>query len=251
MKKKTIGILCGVLLFCLIGGLFIPVGEIRYEGNAYYSDEELSEALLSGGFGKSLLLLWARDRLLPHKEMSFLEKYKMRFSGRSVRVTVYEKALAGCIPFQDYYMYFDWDGVVVESSHRRLAEVPEISGLNLKYAVLGEKLPVEKESLISTMLVISQFLQNNGIRVDGTEKSLLELANGLDFSGGSITVKFGSLQVSLGEADKLEEKLGVMADILPSLAGRSGKLYLDNYRTSAVHPSYVFSDDKEQTLISR
>lgn len=40
----------------------------------------------------------------------------------TIKITVYEKALAGYVKYLDTYMYFDKDGYVVESSGIRTQE---------------------------------------------------------------------------------------------------------------------------------
>ena len=46
--------------------------------------------------------------------------------------------------------------------------------------------------------------------------------------------------VQLGTGENMQEKLFLMADMLPELAGREGTLYLDNYREGSGGSGYIF-----------
>ena len=58
----------------------------------------------------------------------------LKYSGQEVMyITVYEKAVIGYIRYMGCNMYFDKDGIVVESSTETFEKVPEIIGLKFKF----------------------------------------------------------------------------------------------------------------------
>ena len=55
-------------------------------------------------------------------------------------------------------MYFDKDGIVVETSEQRTPGIPQVAGLQFGYVVMNEKLPVENEEVFEDILDITQLL---------------------------------------------------------------------------------------------
>ena len=55
----------------------------------------------------------------------------------TIRISVYEKALAGYVEYLGRYMYFDRDGTVVESSSERTRGIPQVTGLRFDYVVVN------------------------------------------------------------------------------------------------------------------
>ena len=153
---------------------------------------------------------------------------------------IYEKSLIGFIRFQEYYLYFDWDGTLVESSPLRLPNVFEITGLSNDHAVIGEKIKTGSDDTFSTILTISQFLRSNVVRIGDRGVPLSELTERIHFSQAGVSVVCGDITVLFGSSENLEAKLSVMCDSIPELYGRSGTLYLDTYKPGELHPSYIF-----------
>ncbi len=236
---KKILLLAALLLLLTGAGLFfVPVRTVTFEGNSYYQEDELRELIIKG---RRALPFFAAEKLKSHPVIPFIEKYTVSFdSWRDVRIQVYEKSLAGYLSFQNYCLYFDWDGVMVESSSRKLAGIPEVTGLKPAHVVLGEKIPAEYDSCFRTILIINQFLNSTQINWEGRDIRLSEIADKLSFSDEDATVVFGKINVLLGGSEHMEEKLFLMADMLPELYGREGTLYLDTYVEGQAHPSYVF-----------
>ena len=241
MKRTIPLILAGAVLLLVLASFLLQVRDIRMEGNVTYTKEELTGMLFPGRLDRSVALCWLRERFGSHRELPFVEKYSLSFTGlTSVSIRIYEKSLAGYLAFQDYCLYFDWDGTIVESSTEKRPDLLCVSGLNPSYAVLGAQLPVGDASVYRMILSVSQYLTQNRIEWNGRSRTLMEIADEMILSGGETTLVFGSIRVFLGGTEHLEEKLGVMTDILPELSGRSGTLYLDSWTEGAAHPSYIF-----------
>ena len=241
MKRKILLILLLVLLVLAAAGFLVTVRDVTVEGNVTYTKTELTEMLFPTRLSRSVAVCWLKEHFAAHEELPFIEKYTLEFTGlTSVKLRIYEKSLAGFLSFQDYCLYFDWDGVLVESSRERRLDLLCVSGLNPDYAVLGTKLPVGDASVYRMILSVSQYLSQTRIEWEGRNRTLMEITDEMVLSGSEATLVFGSVRVFLGTTEHLEEKLGVMTDILPELTGRSGTLYLDTWTAGAAHPSYIF-----------
>ena len=239
--KRFIWVFLGVLLFLLVFTFLLPLKDVAVEGeNSYYSENELIARVMEGKSSRALIF-YLQEKLGRHSAIPFIEKYTVRFNGfRHAVITVYERKVIGFLRFQQYCLYFDWNGTLVESSLLRLPGICEVTGLGNSQAVLGGKLETAYPDCFSSILTIIQFLDSSRITLGEREGQLSSFADRIHFSPAGISVIFGETTVLLGSSDHLEEKLSVMCDALPELYGRSGTLYLDAYKQGEAHPSYIF-----------
>ncbi|MBP3729092.1 MAG: hypothetical protein J6H18_02325 [Lachnospiraceae bacterium] len=240
--KKWILILIAGLILLAAGLMLIPAGTIRWEGGDYYSREELTE-MIFGDTKPRYLAVRLQEWLGKHREIPFIDHYEILFeSGLDLRVRLYERSLAGLLRFQDYYLYFDWSGTVVESSAQRIEGIFEVSGLTLDHAVVGEKLPVTDRSAIDSILTIGQFLTGETVLWKGEEKKLSDLTQRIRFGSEGVSVVLEDIEAVLGSHENMDAKLFLLADILPKLSGREGTLYLNQYKTGATREQYIFKE---------
>lgn len=219
-----VGVGCLVLLILLLVGFltyhFFTVDTVIVDGNVHYSDEEIQEMVLGGTFGRNSLYLSMKYRRKQIEDVPFIETMDVKIlSPDSVKITVYEKSMAGFVEYMGQYFYFDKDGTVVESSSVKTMGVPQIKGLQFDHIVLLEKLPVEDETIFKHILDISQLLEKYGIR-----------AEQLYFDKNyEVTLYFGKSRVKLGNTDYIDEKIMKLKMILPNIEGKSGVLRMESY----------------------
>lgn len=87
---------------------------IEFVGSTHYSDEELKKYIFGGDYVNLLYfkLFGQKDTQIP-----FIQKYDVETDWPDkLYVTVYEKAIVGYVRYMGCNMYFDKDGIVVESS---------------------------------------------------------------------------------------------------------------------------------------
>ena len=107
-----------------------------------------------------------------HKSIPFVQDYKLVFRSPSdVEVIVYEKSVVGYVSYMNSRMYFDKDGIIVESTSETLPGVPKIAGLSFGHIVLHQPLPVEDISVFNEILNLTQVL--SGQRGCGGRRSVL------------------------------------------------------------------------------
>ena len=245
-RGKEVLLILLVLMLLLIGVLSLRVQEITVTGNEYYTEEEIEEILFSDGWDRNPLVIWLSQRLGRYEDIPFIEKYQIKLTGPvSVNVILYEKSLVGYVEYLGSYLYFDEDGLVVESSTKPYGSVPRVTGLGVTYIVLGEVLPVEDEELFQVLLQISQFLVSTTVDWNGEETDLIDLVDQIDFDiSGDVSCYVEEIIISLGGSDSLEGKLQEMADILPELYGLNGTLHLETYDETNTSPWYIFKDSE-------
>lgn len=220
-----IGAMIFVFLAALVAGygyiiVNYTVTKVYVEGNIHYTNEEIMGMVMEGRYGNNSLLLSLKYKNRSVEGVPFVEKMDVSVEDpHTIRIEVYEKALAGYVEYLERYMYFDKDGIVVESSKERTPGIPQVTGLSFDHVLLHEPLPVEDKSIFRSILSITQLVNKYNLSVD-------RIYFGSD---DSLTLYFGEVRVSLGAREYLDEKVMMLQDILPKLEGQRGTLRMENY----------------------
>jgi len=232
-RKKRTGLITGVILVLMLVIFFVSVKvtDITVTGNERYSDEQIVNILFPDQVSRIPALCYLRNRFQEHEKIPFVEDYKIVFQGLNrVEVIVYEKSVVGYVSYMSSYMYFDKDGIIVESTNEKLPGIPWITGLEFGHIVLYQKLPVESEAVFQEILNLTQILSDYDMKVDKIQYN----------SFGEATLHLGEIEVILGDNESLNGKIAELGDMLPKLEGRSGTLYLDSYDETRTGAMYTF-----------
>ena len=194
------------------------------DGNTHYTDQEIMDMVMTDSFSKNSIYLSFRYSDKEITGIPFIEKMDVEvLSPDTVRINVYEKAVAGYVKYLDRYIYFDRDGIVVETSNEVTEGVPLVLGLSFDYVILHEKLPVENEEIFAQILDITQLLTKYNLD-----------ANRIFFdSDYNIYLYFDDVEVALGTEENIDEKIIRLQYILPELQGKSGILKLSEYNSNS------------------
>lgn len=140
-KKKT-GIAAAVivLLLILIGLFSLQIKTVTVTGNVRYTQEQITEMLFPDKVSRNPVVCYLKDHFQEHVEIPFVQDYKIEFQGlNKVEIIVYEKSVVGYVSYMSSCMYFDKDGIVVESTSKTLPGIPEITGLKFgPYCAVSE-----------------------------------------------------------------------------------------------------------------
>ena len=234
-RGKTAAIVLGVILaiVLLIGILLFAtqIKEIEVTGNRHYTEEQIIDLIFDEKWSKNSAYCYYENKFQEPKSIPFIEEYKVEFQSPSkVRVVVFEKSVVGYVSYMSSYMYFDKDGIIVESSVEQLPGIPWITGMEFGHIVLHQPLPVANQDIFDQILNLTQVLSVNGVRVDKINYN--------SFLEAELTI--GDIIVELGNDDDLNGKVSELSDILPELTGLSGTLYLDSYDENNSNPMYTF-----------
>lgn len=239
-KSKRIAILFAVFfsLFLVLGGAYFyiisnyKVTTVHVEGNIHYTNEEICDMVMGGRFGDNSLFLSLKYRDKGIEGVPFIETMDVSIEAKdTIRITVYEKALAGYVRYLERYVYFDKDGIVVETSQEKTAGIPQVTGLSFDHVVLHDPLPVDKPELFDEILNITQQLSKYSLTVD---KIYFD-------SAYQVTLYFGEVRIALGENVDIDEKIMKLQYLLPSLQGKSGILDMRDYSEDTT--TYSFEQD--------
>ena len=166
------------------------VQNISVEGNVHYTSEEIEAMVLTDRLSYNSLYLSLKYRNKEIRDIPFIETMSVRVdSPDSITIRVYEKSVAGYVEYMGRYMYFDRDGIVVESSETRTEGIPQVTGIRFDHVVLYEALPVKNTDIFQEILSITQMLSKHQIT---TDKIYFNESN-------EITLYFDNIRAKLGK----------------------------------------------------
>lgn len=220
--KKRIwmcGILGGILLLTVVFLTVFSVREVTVEGNSRYTEAEIEELVLGKGYSNTLLLA-LKSRFQGFSPIPFISTLEINVrSAGHVSIRVYEKMIVGYVEYMGTHLYFDKDGIVVESYSDPLEGVPLISGLKFSEVTLYEPLPVKDEDIFRVILNLTQSLDKNAVYPD-------KIAFTDDVE---ITLYFNEARVLFGTEDHMDEKIANLAAFVDDLKERKGVLHMENF----------------------
>lgn len=220
---KWLGIAVAFLLLGAVLVFGLRIKEVTVSGSDRYTPQQIENILFSGRWGNNTILALINDKTNPHKQIPFVDDYKLVFHGLfKVEVIVYDKSIVGYVSYMSSYMYFDRDGIIVESSADCLPGIPWITGLEFGRIVLYKPLPVKDPKIFEEILNLTQQLSVYNIQVDRIKFS----------SSGQPSLTIGQMEVTLGDEGDVDGKLSLLNDILrdhPELKEKKGTLELDGY----------------------
>jgi len=209
------------------------VKTVYVEGNVHYTKEEIEDMVMEGPLATNSVYLSLKYKNKTITDIPFIASMNVEVvSPDTIRIKVYEKALAGYVENLERYMYFDKDGTVVEISSVKTAGIPQITGLTFDYIVLNEKLPVDDEAIFYKILSVTKTLTKYKLSADRIHFD----------SKKNMTLFFEDVKVAFGSDELLDEKIMLLQTLLPELVGQSGTLNLQNYDENTA--SIPFTPDK-------
>lgn len=242
-KPKRNGIVAGVVLFVITILLIVlftcfKINEIEVTGNKHYSENQVKDFVMSEGYIDNTVLLMLKNKIHPIENIPFVAKLDIEYvNAHKITVTIYEKAMAGCIEYMNEYIYFDQDGYVLEISSTKLEDAPCITGMSFGSMELYEKLPIEDENRFKIILKITQQIQKHGLQLESIRFTL----------EGEIVMKYKDIRIELGDGSNIEEQLTDLDRILAGLEGKKGTLDLRDFDTASGKASFKLNTEEQKT----
>ena len=226
-RKKTkkiyfiiLGILSALFFLFLVIIKVCHVKTITVEGNLHYTNDEIVSMVMGKRWEQNSVYLSLKYRKKDIRGIPFIEKLSVNIiAPDEIKITVYEKAVAGYIEYLGKYMYFDKDGIIVETSESKTEGIPQITGLEFDYVILHEELPIENKEIFQAILDMTQLLEKYRIQ---TDKIYFDKDN-------QMILYFKDIKVRLGDITNIDEKIIYLKTVLPKIEGEKGILHMENF----------------------
>ena len=243
LKKILIRmIICMVVLIVICAAILIvrekfTVSRVDVSGNDHYSVQEIKDLVMDGPYGDNSVYLYLKYHDKSIDDIPFIEKMDVQIeSPTHIRIDVYEKALAGYIEYLGHYVFFDREGIAVESATEPIEGIPFVTGLEFDHVVLHQKLPAKNEAIFAKILSITQLLTKYNIP---TDKIYFD-------NNESITLYYGDVRIFIGTDAYIDEKINELSLLLPKLNGYSGVLHMENYKGEG--GNFTLQKDEEEPV---
>ncbi len=225
-----------IVLFVLIviaGTVFylstFTVEQVDVNGCEIVNTQTVTDAVKAQAPLDNTLLLCLKTKFKKLDEIPFVSKMDVEMTGRkSIAVTVYEKSIAGCVLYKGNYVYFDKDGIVLDSSKERVGTVPLIKGLTFDEWDVGKKLPSDDDKKFQTILTITQLVEKYNLEIDSIKFT----------AENEIVLQHGGITIELGEGEYLAVQMMNLGNILKNLEGMSGTLYMKDFDSENATASF-------------
>jgi cell division protein FtsQ len=228
-KKSSLGfkIWFGIVAIVIIALIFTfiymnhSIETVLVEGNIHYTEEEIKKLVFDEGkpFNTLYIEFMYGDEQIT--DIPFIEQMEVKVEWpNTVHIIVYEKRLAGYVSYLGENLYFDRDGIIVESTNVIPEQIPHITGLHFSHMVLYDELQVEEEGVFFVILDLTKILQK--YELYPTEIYFA--------SENDVVIYFDQVRVKIGETIYLDEKLSSLKEILPNIEGKSGEISLEKYK---------------------
>ncbi len=219
LRRITKRILKIAVFLVLPAAVFIyafQLKNITVTGSSRYDREQILEWLVNSKEDGNTLIFYLKYKYFKDVRIPFVEKISMKIQDRnSISIRVYDKIITGCIEFMGDYLYFDKDGIVVESTSERIDGIPLVKGLKFQKIVLNEKLEVQKEELFDVILNLTQQIEKRGLKVDT-----------ISFNKQyEVTLDLGGIKALLGKRSTYDEILAKLKNIMDEVEEK--KLTID------------------------
>lgn len=209
LKKLVVTAIILVGLYFLIFDLF-RVTHIVVEGSDRYTEEEIKNYMMTDRLDQNSLYFFVKYRYRQKPDIPFIQDVGIQFVDKNtIQVTLYEKIITGCVEYMGEYMYFDKDGIVVETSQEREPSVPLILGLKFTRIALNEQIQIQKQSLFQVILDLTKLIKEYELDV-----------NDITFdSDYEVTLTCGKNIVLLGKHDYYGKPLSQLKNIMAAKKG--------------------------------
>lgn len=237
-KGLTVGIILVIVLvlFVILFTCF-KIDDIEVTGEKHYTKAQIKDYVLSEGYIDNTILLMLKNKIQPIENIPFVAKIDVEYvSAHKITITVYEKAMAGCVEYMNEYVYFDQDGYVLEISPTKLEDAPCITGMSFASMELHEKLPIEDKKRFKTILKLTQLIQKYELQIEAIKFT----------SEGEIVLGYEDIRIELGDGTNLEEQLIDLGSILNGLKGKKGTLDMKEFDTVSGKASFKLDKKDEK-----
>jgi cell division protein FtsQ len=210
-----------VVLLAAAVSFAIPIRHVKVEGGEIYSKQEIISSAMSDRFSYRMLYFFVKSQLGALITLPFTQEIDVEWnSPTSVTLHVYDKTISGCVKYMGKYIYFDKDGVVLQSLTDTMDGVPIVTGIKFGKFALGEAFDVDDDTLFDTIMNLSSLIAHYNVPV-----------NQIKFDDKAVTIYSGKVQVYLGEKDFYDDDMAVLASVLKKTnkKGLSGTINMEHF----------------------
>ena len=243
-RKRHILLLLACLIVIFGMGIYFlltdfSIQRVEIKGNDTYTNTEILNAMKKDGYINNTLLMVVQNQVFGQTYLPFIDKVSMSYDDSHIlKVKVKEKLRAGVFKYMNEYVYFNENGIAVESRNTLFNSVPIVTGVKFDQVsvdnkILENKVPVKKQ-YFNTIVSITKKIAAYDIPI--TE---------IHFDGvDDITLHSSKYRIYLGSSSYLDGKMSRIAPILESISSNYKKGTIDMHLYTDERPVITLKDTK-------
>ena len=197
-----------IMAVILGGACFIFFGlkidTVKVEGTEIYEEEEIKKSVFTRRFSDNILFFSLYNKFLGINKLPFVEDIEVNYENlHTVNLHVYDKTVSGCINYMGQYIYFDRDGVVLQSMQEKKEGIPVVTGIHFVAFAVGEAFDVKDSSLFATIMNLSQLISHYKISVKR-----------IHVSGKEVVLYSGDIVIMLGKKEMYDDEMSALSSVL-------------------------------------
>lgn len=223
IKHKGLLIAGAVVLLILFAVFFFRVKKVSIEGNTYYSEEAMAQMFQENILEKNILSFWFLDKCSLTPNLPFVREYEVSYpSVNEIHIKLYEKSIVAGIAYANQYIYFDKDGMVLQSADRPVEGIPLFETKNLTTFSLYAKVQMEDEELLTQILNLANLFQHYHVNWDKVQFD----------ANNEAYLYIGEIKVSLGKKTNYDEEISALSSVLTKMIRNKqvGEIDMRNYK---------------------
>lgn len=230
MKKVTF-LLCIIIVLATATIVVVnfTLEDIEVVGCEAVDEQKIKDALWEQRGSGNTIGLYLTCKMKDIEGIPFVSKLEAEIvAPHKLRVNVYEKKIAGCVEYMNSYIYFDKDGIILDSMTKVIEGVPKIEGLTFEKWESGEQLPISDKGKFDLILSVTQLIDKYAIDIKKVKFT----------AGNEVVLYYKDIQILLGDGKNLSIQFMNLGSILENLEGMSGTLYMKDFDSSESTASF-------------
>lgn len=199
------------------------IKNVNVEGTEIYTESEIKASVFTRKFSDNELGFLIYNKIFGINKLPFVEDIDVRYeNNNTVTLHVYDKTISGCIRYMGQYVYFDKDGIVLQSLSEHKEGVPIVTGIRFGDFTVGKAFDVEDESLFTAIMNVSQLIAHYNIDVSR-----------INVNNGEITIYSGKVRVLLGKKEMYDDQITALSSVLKTTSEKEmeGVINMVNYKS--------------------
>ncbi len=214
-NKSAAGLIIRLFILLILASAVVvfitcfKLENVEIRPGSHYTEEEIRQRLFTKKTDSYTLFFVFRINKLDVPKLTFVEKVDVEMTDRnSVIIEVHDKAITGCIEHMGSYVYFDREGIAVDSSTQRLEGIPLVKGVEFGGYTQGKPIDLGRSGVFDTLLEIIMLLGKNKLAADDITFGIRD----------DVTLHIGGHEILLGISanyDLRVNNIKAALDVLP------------------------------------
>ncbi|MCD8020706.1 MAG: hypothetical protein LUF92_14360 [Clostridiales bacterium] len=197
--------------------VYFSTEEIEVTGNNTYTQGEIVQAVQEQYYVDNTLVMVVENHVFDQTYLPFIENISMSFGdSHTLKIKVKEKLRAGVFEYMGKNVYFDSEGIALESRNYLFSGVPVVTGVEFNTLVLGKEIPVDGD-YFDTIISITKKITTYDLDISEIH---FEEEN-------DITLVSGKFEIYIGSTAYLDSKMSKISEVLAAVSEERKKGTID------------------------